>query len=125
LFVSFRPTSGLGWSLDPSAAADKRRWFTKLLDDFGATAASTAEPRSARKYILSCQVPINGVDNGLETVLDVPYRATKCPTRVVGGNRESIKRRCSRSGQRLMGLRVFQGLDEGEVARELLLGRSL
>ena len=101
-----------------AAAAHERGRLAQLLDDLSAAVAA-AQPRRAREDILAGLVPVDGVDDGLEPVLDVPDGAAEGVARVVGGDLQAVEGRREGRAQRLMGLGVLERLDQGEVAGDL------
>ncbi len=125
LLVALGTAARLRVPLRTATAANERRRLAQLLDDLGTAAARAAQPGRAGKDILPRLVPVDGVDNGLEPVLDVPDGAAERVARIVGGDGEAVERRRKGRGQRLVRLRVLERLDEGEVARNLLGVRGL
>jgi len=77
---------------------------------------ASSQPGSAGEYVFAGLVPVDGVDDGLEPMLDVPDCAAKRVARVVGSDGEAVEGRREGRRERLVRLRVLERLDEGEVA---------
>lgn len=92
MFVALRAASRRRILVASTAAADESRGFPQRLDDIGAATSCASQPGSASKDILTGLVPIDGVDNRFQTVLDVPYRTTEGVPSVVGRDCEAIER---------------------------------
>ena len=58
-------------------------------------------------------------------MLYVPYRASDRVTRIVGSERQTVQWRRERRRRRLVRLRVFQRVDEGEISGDFFVGRGL
>lgn len=72
------------------AATNKSSRSVQLLNDL-CTTSSSSKPSCARENIFFCLVPVNGIDNRLETVLYVPDCSSKGVTSVVCGDGESVQ----------------------------------
>ena len=86
---------------------------------------ATTQPGRAGKDIFAGLVPVDGVDDRLEAMLDVPDGSSQRVTRVVRGDCESVERRREGRRERLVGLRILERLDERKVFGNLFRGRWL
>jgi hypothetical protein len=76
ILVTLRSASSWCVLFSTSAAADESSWLAQLLNDFCAAASNSSEPGSTSKYIFSRLIPVYGIYNRFESVLNVPYCAS-------------------------------------------------
>lgn len=107
--VALPPTAKAGVEQGAFAAADQGGGFAQLLNDLGTTGPTSAavQPGGAGQQIFPGMIPVDGVDDGLGGVLQVPDGAAKGVAGGICGDGQAVEWRRGRGSERLVWLRVL------------------